>query len=128
MVKVVTHAHCAPIWYHSKPSDAHYSPNQFHGWYFFCRFLQTFLMTSQLHRFRCFFYSWQLRKSHQKWCSCDVIKDVVRSSAFNLKLIACSHHQILEHIFQINQHQALQYHSLTIMLLVELNFFEAFDT
>ena len=31
----VTHAHLGPIWYHSKPSDGPYSPNQFLGLYFF---------------------------------------------------------------------------------------------
>ena len=35
MIKVVTHAHLGPIWYHSEPSDVHYSPNQFLGWDFF---------------------------------------------------------------------------------------------
>ena len=29
-----------PIWYHSGPTDVPYSPNQFLGWDFFCRFLQ----------------------------------------------------------------------------------------
>ena len=28
------------IWYQSEPSDIPYSPNQFLGWDFFCRFLQ----------------------------------------------------------------------------------------
>ena len=28
------------IWYHSEPSYVPYSPNQFLGWDFFCRFLQ----------------------------------------------------------------------------------------
>ena len=40
MNKGVTHAHLKPIWYHSEPSDVPYSPNQFLGWDFFCRFLQ----------------------------------------------------------------------------------------
>ena len=40
MIKRVTHAHLGPIWYHSEPSDVPYSPNQFLGWDFFCRFLQ----------------------------------------------------------------------------------------
>ena len=37
--KAVTHAHLGPIWYHSKPSDVPYSPNQFLGWDLYCRFL-----------------------------------------------------------------------------------------
>ena len=36
----VTDAHLGPIWYHSKPSDVPYSPNQFLGWDLFCRLLQ----------------------------------------------------------------------------------------
>ena len=32
--------HLRSIWYHSEPSDVPYSPNQFLGWAFFCRFLQ----------------------------------------------------------------------------------------
>ena len=40
MIKRVTHAHLGSIWYHSEPSDVPYSPNQFLGWDFFCRFLQ----------------------------------------------------------------------------------------
>ena len=40
MIQGVTHAHLAPIWYHSEPSDVPYSPNQFLGWDFFCHFLQ----------------------------------------------------------------------------------------
>ena len=33
--------HLESIWYHhSEPSDVPYSPNQFLGWDFFCRFLQ----------------------------------------------------------------------------------------
>ena len=39
-LRVVTHAHLGPIWYHSEHSDFQYSPNQYHGWEFFCRFLQ----------------------------------------------------------------------------------------
>ena len=41
-------------------------------------------MTSQLLRFWCFLYSWQLRKRHQKWCNCDIIKDV---STWNFSLL-----------------------------------------
>ena len=37
MINGVTHAHLGPPWYHS---DIPYSPNQFLGWDFFCRFLQ----------------------------------------------------------------------------------------
>ena len=33
-------AHLGPIWYHKEPSNVPYSPNQFLGWDFFCRFLQ----------------------------------------------------------------------------------------
>ena len=40
MIEGVTHAHLGPIWYHSEPSNVPYSPNQFLGWDFFCRFLQ----------------------------------------------------------------------------------------
>ena len=40
MIKGVSHAHLGPIWYHLEPSDIPYSPNQFLGWDFFCRFLQ----------------------------------------------------------------------------------------
>ena len=40
MIKKEIHAHLGPIWYHSEPSDVPYSPNQFLGWDFFCRFLQ----------------------------------------------------------------------------------------
>ena len=43
MIKEVTHAHLETIWYLSEASDASdvpYSPNQFLGWDFFCRFLQ----------------------------------------------------------------------------------------
>ena len=40
MIKGVTHARLGPIWYHSEFPDAPYSPNQFLGWDFFCRFLQ----------------------------------------------------------------------------------------
>ena len=40
MIKGITHAYQGPIWYHSEPSDVHYSLNQFLGWDFFCRFLQ----------------------------------------------------------------------------------------
>ena len=40
MIKEVTDAHLGPIWYYSEPSDVPYSPNQFLGWDFFCRFLQ----------------------------------------------------------------------------------------
>ena len=40
MIKGVTHANLGPIWYHLEPSDVPYSPNQFLGWDFFCRFLQ----------------------------------------------------------------------------------------
>ena len=40
MINGVTHAHLGPIWYHSELSDVLYSPNQFLGWDFFCRFLQ----------------------------------------------------------------------------------------
>ncbi len=29
MIRVVTHAHLVPIWYHSKHSDIPYFPNQF---------------------------------------------------------------------------------------------------
>ena len=35
----VDHAHLGPIWYLSEPSNVPYSPNQFLGWEFFCRFL-----------------------------------------------------------------------------------------
>ena len=35
MIKGVTHAHLAPILYHSEPSDVPYSPNQFLSWDFF---------------------------------------------------------------------------------------------
>ena len=37
---MMTHEHLGPIWYHSEPSDVPYSPNQFLGLDFFCRFLQ----------------------------------------------------------------------------------------
>ena len=40
MIKGATHAHLGPIWYHLEPSDVPYSPKQFLGWDFFCRFLQ----------------------------------------------------------------------------------------
>ena len=40
MIKGDTHPHLEPIGYHSEPSDVPYSPNQFLGWDFFCRFLQ----------------------------------------------------------------------------------------
>ena len=39
MIKGVTYVHFGLIWYHSKPFDIPYSPNQFLGWDFFCRFL-----------------------------------------------------------------------------------------
>jgi hypothetical protein len=32
--------HLGSIWYHSKPLEVPYSPDQFLGWDFFCRFLQ----------------------------------------------------------------------------------------
>ena len=32
MIKGVTYVHFGPFWYHSKPSDIPYSPNQFLGW------------------------------------------------------------------------------------------------
>ena len=32
--------HLRSIWYHSKPLEVPYSPNQFLGWDFFCHFLQ----------------------------------------------------------------------------------------
>ena len=32
------------IWYHTEPSYVPYSPNQFLGWDFFCRFLQQGLL------------------------------------------------------------------------------------
>ena len=32
--------HLGSIWYHSEPLEVPYSPNQFLGWDFFCRFLQ----------------------------------------------------------------------------------------
>ena len=32
--------HLGPTWYHLEPSDVPYSPNQFLGWDFFCRFLR----------------------------------------------------------------------------------------
>ena len=51
-IKGVTHAHSGPIWYHSGPTDVPYSPNQFLGWDFFCRFIQqtgsTFILKSQM--------------------------------------------------------------------------------
>ena len=37
MVKGVTHAHLGPIWYHLKPLDVPYSPNQFLALEFFSR-------------------------------------------------------------------------------------------
>ena len=40
MIKDVTHAYLEPIWYHWEPSYVPYSPNQFLGCDFFCRFLQ----------------------------------------------------------------------------------------
>ena len=40
IIKGVTHAHLGAIWNHSEPSDIPYSPSQFLGWDFFCRFLQ----------------------------------------------------------------------------------------
>ena len=40
MIEGVTHAHLGPIWYHSEHLEVPYSPNQFLGWDFFCRFLQ----------------------------------------------------------------------------------------
>ena len=40
MINRVIHACLGPIWYHSEPSEIPYSPNQFLGWDFFCRFLQ----------------------------------------------------------------------------------------
>ena len=39
MIKGVAQAHLGLIWYHSETSDVPYSPNQFLGWEFFCRFL-----------------------------------------------------------------------------------------
>ena len=33
------------------------------------------------------FFCWQLRKRHRKRCSCDVIRDVVRSNAFSFWFI-----------------------------------------
>ena len=36
----VTHTYLGPIWYHSKPLDILYFPNQFLDWDFFCHFLQ----------------------------------------------------------------------------------------
>ena len=39
MINGVTHAQLRSIWCHSKPSDVPYSPNQFLGLDFFCRFL-----------------------------------------------------------------------------------------
>ena len=35
MIKGVTNIHLGPIWYHSEPSDIHYSPNEFLGLDFF---------------------------------------------------------------------------------------------
>jgi hypothetical protein len=35
MIKGVSHARLAPIWYRSEPSDVLYSQNQFLGWDFF---------------------------------------------------------------------------------------------
>ena len=35
MIKEVTYSHLGHIWYHSKPSDVPYSPNQFLGWNLF---------------------------------------------------------------------------------------------
>ena len=40
MINGVIYAHLGPILYHSEPSHVTYSPNQFFGWDFFCRFLQ----------------------------------------------------------------------------------------
>ena len=41
MIPGVPHAHLGTIWYHhSESSDVPYSPKQFLGWDFFCRFLQ----------------------------------------------------------------------------------------
>ena len=45
MIKGVTHAHLGPIWYHSKPSDIPYSPNQFLGWDFFLPLFTTNRLT-----------------------------------------------------------------------------------
>ena len=53
MIKGVTHAHFGPIWYHSEPSDVRYSPNQFLGCDFFCRYIhqdgsrKTFILAPQ---------------------------------------------------------------------------------
>ena len=38
----VTYANLGPIGYHLEPSYVPYSPNQFLGWDFFCRFLQQY--------------------------------------------------------------------------------------
>ena len=46
MIKGVTHAHLRPIWYHSKPSDAPYSPNQLLGWDFFAAFYNKMALVS----------------------------------------------------------------------------------
>ena len=40
MIKLVTHAHLGPIWYHSETSDFPYCPNQFLALDFFCHFLE----------------------------------------------------------------------------------------
>ena len=42
ILKGVTHAHLGAIWYHSEHSVVPYSPNQFLGWDFFCRFLHQY--------------------------------------------------------------------------------------
>ena len=39
-LEALNHARLGPIWHHSEPSNIPYSPNQFLGWDFSCRFLQ----------------------------------------------------------------------------------------
>ena len=86
MIKRVTHANLGPIWYHSELSNVPYSPNQFLGLDFFCRFLQQtgskaeFKWKIQVQKV-CMYLIKILSQSHDGWLrqSCFVIGWQVRN-------------------------------------------------
>ena len=84
MIKGVPHAHLAPIWYHSEPSNA---PTQFLGWDSFYRFLQQTRSSTV-------FGSMKKSKSNLQVCTTAVTAPIEEKLYIQLLSLGCQRHMV----------------------------------